>query len=169
MAIVRGVDKMSGREKRRMRRLALVVPALSALALAAACTRIPNNQGYIVDEELVASVQPGVDTKQSVEKALGRPTMMSQWDDDTWYYVSRNTGQRAFLRPQPTAQSILVVEFGEKDVVSKVSRRGLEHVADISPNSDKTPTLGRSESLLEDIFGNIGSFGGVPSGGAPRQ
>jgi outer membrane protein assembly factor BamE (lipoprotein component of BamABCDE complex) len=149
-----------------MRHLLLV-----ALALVAGCTRIPNNQGYIVDEELIASVQPGVDTRQSVEKALGRPTMMSQWDDRTWYYVSRNTGQRAFLRPQPTAQSILVVEFGPNNVVTKVSRKGLEQVADISPNSDKTPTLGRNESLLEDIFGNIGSFGGAPGGGGggPQQ
>ena len=152
-----------------MRRLALGTTAPAALALTAACTKIPNNQGYIVDEELVASVQPGVDTKQSVEKALGRPTMMSQWSDSTWYYVSRNTGQRAFLRPEPTAQSILVVEFGEKDVVTKVSRRGLEQVADISPNSDKTPTLGRDENLFEDIFGNIGSFGGAPTGGGGPQ
>jgi outer membrane protein assembly factor BamE (lipoprotein component of BamABCDE complex) len=147
----------------------LVTHGLAALSLAASCTKIPNNQGYIVDEELVASVQPGVDTKQSVEKALGRPTMLSQWSDSTWYYVSRNTGQRAFLRPQPTAQSILVVEFGDKDIVAKVSRRGLEQVADISPDSDKTPTLGRDESLLEDIFGNIGSFGGVPGGGGAPQ
>jgi hypothetical protein len=59
--------------------------------------RIQNNQGYIADEELVASVQPGVDNKQSVERALGRPTMSGQFDDNVWYYVSRNT-QPAGLR-----------------------------------------------------------------------
>ncbi|WP_448585159.1 outer membrane protein assembly factor BamE [Thermaurantiacus sp.] len=138
------------------------------LALAAGCSRIPNNMGYIVDEELVTSVQPGVDNKESVARALGRPTMRGQWNDNVWYYISRNTGQRAFLRPVPTAQSILIVTFAPNGNVEKVERRGLEQVADISPVRDKTPTLGRDTSLLEDIFGNIGSFGGVPSGGPPQ-
>jgi outer membrane protein assembly factor BamE (lipoprotein component of BamABCDE complex) len=147
--------------------------ALAALATlgGAACTRIPNNMGYIVDEELITSVQPGVDNRESVARALGRPTIRTQWDDDVWYYVSRNTGQRAFLRPVPTAQNILVVTFAENGVVEKVERRGLEQVADITPESDTTPTLGRDTSLFEDIFGNLGSFGGVPggAGGGPPQ
>ncbi len=36
---------------------------------------------------------------------------------------------------------------------------GLELVANISPSSDETPTLGRSRSLLEELFGNIGAVG----------
>ncbi|WP_448582881.1 outer membrane protein assembly factor BamE [Thermaurantiacus sp.] len=147
--------------------------AVALLALAATgCARIPNTMGYIVDEELIAGVQPGVDNRDSVAKALGRPTMVTQWADNVWYYVSRNTGQRAFLRPTPTGQSILIVRFDDKGTVASVERRGLEKVADISPNSDKTPTLGRERTLLEDIFGNIGSFGSVPAsdpaGGRPR-
>lgn len=138
---------------------------LATFALGAAgCSRIPNTQGYIVDEELFAAVQPGVDNRASVAKALGRPTAVTQWGDDVWYYISRNTGQRAFLRPRPTAQSILVVRFDERGTVASVERRGLEKVADIRPNANKTPTLGRDRTLIEDIFGNIGSFGGVPSG-----
>lgn len=147
-----------------MTRHALGAAALLALAVAG-CARIPNTMGYIVDEELLAGVQPGVDNRDSVAKALGRPTMVTQWDDKVWYYISRNTGQRAFLRPRPTSQSILIVRFDDRGTVASVERRGLEKVADISPDSDRTPTLGRERSLLEDIFGNIGSFGGVPAGG----
>lgn len=140
---------------------------LVALA-ATGCTKIPNTMGYIVDEELLAGVQPGVDNRASVAQALGRPTAVSQWDDSVWYYISRNTGQRAFLTPTPTAQSILIIRFDEKGNVASVERRGLDKVADISPSSDKTPTLGRDRTLFEDIFGNIGSFGGVPASGPPQ-
>ncbi len=144
--------------------------AATLLALAATgCARIPNAMGYIVDDELISAVQPGVDNRDSVAKALGRPTAVTQWDDDVWYYISRNTGQRAFLRPRPTAQTVLIVRFDAKGNVASVERRGLEKVADISPSSDETPTLGRDRTLLEDIFGNIGSFGGVPQGGGPPQ
>lgn len=148
----------------------LSLPLLLALGLAStACTRIPNNQGFVADEQLLSSVQPGVDNKQSVEKALGRPTTMGQWDDNTWYYVSRNTDQLAFLRPNPTVQNILIVTFGADGNVTAVSRRGLEQVANISPEEDKTPTLGRETGIIEDLFGNIGQVGGIPGGGGPPQ
>lgn len=152
------------------RRLFLLLAAASLL-LPAGCARTPDVQGYIVDEELIAAVQPGVDTRQSVQRALGRPTMMSQWNSDRrWYYVSRQTGQRAFLRPIPTAQSILIIDFDERGVVSAVERRGLERVADITPERDRTPTLGREVGILEDLFGNIGQVGTAPggTGGPPR-
>ena len=148
----------------------LSLPVLLALALAApACTRIPNNQGFVADEELLSSVQPGVDNKQSVQKALGRPTTMGQWDENIWYYVSRNTDQLAFLRPKPTVQNILIVKFGADGTVTEVSRRGLEQVANITPDEDKTPTLGRETGIIEDLFGNIGQVGGIPGGGGPPQ
>jgi outer membrane protein assembly factor BamE (lipoprotein component of BamABCDE complex) len=147
----------------------LILLPLLLLGVAGCNTRqMLNNQGYIADEELVTSVQPGVDNKESVEKALGRPTMAAQWDDNVWYYVSRNTKQLAFARPVPRDQRILIVRFGPDGNVTAVEKRGLEKVADISPNPDKTPTLGREASLLEDLFGNLGSVGAAPGGGGPQ-
>jgi outer membrane protein assembly factor BamE (lipoprotein component of BamABCDE complex) len=148
-------------------RLALL-PLLLLGAAGCNTRQMLNNQGYIADAELVTSVQPGVDNRESVEKALGRPTMAAQWDDKVWYYVSRNTRQLAFARPVPRSQQILIVRFGADGTVTAVEKRGLEKVADISPNRDKTPTLGREESLLEDLFGNIGSVGALPGGAAPQ-
>ncbi len=147
----------------------LVLPLLALGLAASGCTRITNSQGYVADEELLASVQPGVDNKQSVQKALGRPTNMGQWDDNVWYYVSRNTAQLAFRRPTPKAQNVLIVKFAPDGTVSEVSRRGLEQVADISPDKNKTPTLGRETGIIEDLFGNIGQVGGIPGGGGPPQ
>jgi outer membrane protein assembly factor BamE (lipoprotein component of BamABCDE complex) len=143
------------------------------LATVAGCStskQMMNNQGYIADEELASSVQPGVDNKQSVEKALGRPTMTAQWSEDSWYYLSRNTKQLAFARPSPQSQRVLIVHFDKDGNVLSVERRGMEQVANISPNTDKTPTLGREASLLEDLFGNLGTVGAMPGagGGGPQ-
>lgn len=142
----------------------------ATLAATGACTRIQNVEGYISDEQLLASVQPGVDNRSSVQRTLGRPTVASQWDDRTWYYVSRNTRQLAFLRPTPAAQNILAVTFDDKGVVQKVERRGLEKVVNLDPNSDKTPTRGRDRGFFEEVFGNIGAVGaGAPAGGGGPQ
>lgn len=135
--------------------------------LGTACSTIKQNQGYIVDEALLTSVQPGVDNKDSVQKTLGRPTFAAEFDAKEWYYISRNTRQIAFLEPKATKQSIVKVSFDDKGNVAKVERRGLEQVASIHPVRDKTPTLGRDTGLFEDIFGGVGAFGA--SGTAPES
>jgi outer membrane protein assembly factor BamE (lipoprotein component of BamABCDE complex) len=146
----------------------LLAPVLAGTA-GCAEKQIKNNQGYIADEELASSVQPGVDNKESVAKALGRPTLESKWDANTWYYISRNTRQLAFARPVPDTQRILIIRFANDGNVTAVERRGLDQVADITPNTDKTPTLGREATLLEDLFGNIGTVGAAPGAGGPPQ
>lgn len=123
------------------------------------CTRVKQNQGYLVDETLLTSIQAGVDNRDSVAKTLGRPTFSAQFDAGEWYYVTRNTGQYAFARPKTLSQSILIVHFDAAGNVTNVERRGMEQIAQIDPVKDKTPTLGRESSFFEDLFGNIGSVG----------
>jgi outer membrane protein assembly factor BamE (lipoprotein component of BamABCDE complex) len=149
---------------------ALLIVGLVAAMTIGGCSKTKANQGYIVDETLLTSIQPGVDNRDSVAKTLGRPTFSAQFDSGEWYYISRNTAQYAFLKPQLTAQSILVISFDANGNVTKVERRGMEQVAKISPNPDKTPVLGREQSFFDDIFGNIGSVGALPGGaGGPPQ
>lgn len=137
----------------------LAVAPLTLLIVAGGCSTIRQNQGYLVDAPLLASVQPGVDNKASVEKTLGRPSFAAEFDDREWYYVSRNTRQIAFLQPHAVSQSITKITFDAAGNVAKVETRGLEQVANVHPSHDTTPTLGRTQGLLEDIFGGVGALG----------
>ncbi len=130
-----------------------------ALALLAttACTHIRDHKGYVADETLVASVQPGVDNRESVAKTLGRPTFIGQFDPNEWFYVSRDTKQLAFNAPRASAQIVLRVRFDAAGNVTAVTRTGLDKIASISPDGDKTPTLGRQRGFFQELFGNIGS------------
>ncbi len=53
--------------------------------------------------------------------------------------------------------------------MSTVQRRGMEKIARINPEDDKTATLGKSESFFQELFGNVGQVGaaGGPLGGQP--
>lgn len=145
-------------------------PALALVAIAAltgGCASIRDHRGYLVDSAIVDSVQPGVDNQQSVERALGRPTFVSQFGEKAWYYVSQNTKQVAFRRPRTEAQTILRVRFDPAGNVAGVDRAAMENVVRLDPDGNKTPTLGKNRGFLEDLFGNIGSVGapGVGTGG----
>jgi len=155
-------------------RASLAIALVAALGLSA-CSRVKTDEGYIADETLVTSIQAGVDNRQSVERTLGRPTFTSQFGDPQYYYVTRNTGQYAFIRPKVLTQSILIISFDKDGNVTNVERRGMDQIANINPSKDKTETLGRKSGLFEDIFGNIGSVGaggmggtGPGPGGGPR-
>jgi len=139
----------------------------AAVLLAGGCTSIRDHRGFLVDQTLVDSVLPGVDNKSSVERTLGRPTLASQFGDQSWYYIATDTQQVAFRRPVPNKQTILRVRFDAKGNVIAVDRAGLEKVASINPDGALTPTLGKKRTLLEDLFGNIGTVGagGMGSGG----
>ena len=139
---------------------------LGAAMLATGCVQIQGHRGYLADEVLLQSVQPGVDDRQSVERTLGRPSFVGQFGEPVWYYVSSSTTQAPTLRPKISGHTVLAVHFDGSDNVVGVERTGMEQVARINPENDETPTLGRDRSFLEDLFGNIGQVGaGAPAAG----
>jgi len=138
------------------RGIVMMLPALLALG---ACNSIVNHRGYILDETLVQSVQPGVDNQASVRGVLGQPTYVSEFGDPVWYYISSTTGQAPFTTPRINEHMVLAVRFDEAGNVVSAERTGMEQVARISPDGDATPTLGRERGFLEDLFGNIGTVG----------
>lgn len=146
-------------------RLASAAVLMGLGLTAGGCARIVGHQGYIADNALVAGIQPGVDNRESVQKTLGRPSFVGQFTPNDWYYFARTTRQLAFALPTPTEQLVLRIRFDAAGNVAAVDKAGVEKVARISPNGDKTPTLGKERSFFEDLFGNIGSVGAVGEGG----
>lgn len=149
-----------------------IVKIATIAALASGCSSIRDHRGYIGEESLVQSVQPGLDNKESVSGTLGRPTFTSQFGEETWYYVSSTTVQKPFTTPKIRQHSVLAIKFDENGNVRATDRSGLDKVVYVDPDGDETPTLGKKRGFLEDLFGNIGqvgSFGSnAPSGPGPN-
>ena len=131
----------------------------------AGCSSIRESRGYVVDNTLVQSIQPGIDNQRSVEGTLGRPTFTSQFGETTWYYVSSVTGRKPFVRPRIQSHSVLAIQFDDAGNVSTSERTGIDEVVRLRPDGDETPTLGRERGFLEDLFGNIGQVGAPGTGG----
>ena len=86
-----------------------MVAVLAAAGLTAGCTTIKDKRGYVAEDVLLNSVQPGIDNKQSVEEALGRPTFDSVYGQNTWYYVSVDTRQKPFASPKTKDETVFAV------------------------------------------------------------
>ena len=101
------------------------------------------HKGVVLDPQLVGAIQPGVDNKDSVEKAIGRPSFVGQFTPNDWYYVSRDVNQVAFRNPRVSKQTVFIVRFDPEGQCrlgpAHRPRTGDERRADPSPDTDARP------------------------------
>ena len=70
---------------------------LAGIAALAACAPVESQRGYVPDQDAIASLQVGTDTKDMVSKKLGDPSTAATFGGDTWYYISAHVEQNAFF------------------------------------------------------------------------
>ncbi len=142
-----------------MKRFSITSPAVLLFCLTmAACTPTLVVQGYVPDEETLATVQQGVDSKDAVVSKLGSPSSVAAFDDDTWIYISKQTENFAFFEPTVIGQDVVAINFDPEGRVEEVRRYTLEDGRLIDPVTRETPTHGRELGILEQLFGNVGRF-----------
>ncbi len=130
----------------------------AALATLAGCGLPVNQRGNLPKADVLAQIKPGVTDKNSVKALLGTPSSVAAFDGDTWYYISKEEKQIAFLKPEVLNQQVYVVHFNDKGIVSDVTHKGLVDANKVTPNPDATPAPGREFTFLEQLIGNFGKF-----------
>lgn len=138
--------------------------------LLSACTTATQTRGYVVDEELAGAISPGVDNRMSVQDMMGSPSATSDFGAESWYYISRETVTRGFIKERPLTQTVIEVQFDDSGTVSEVQRYELADAEDIKPRSTTTPIRGKTLGFFEQLLRGIGRVGpGGPAGGAGRR
>ena len=128
------------------------------MVLVVGCATSVEQRGNLPAQDKIAEVHPGTTTKEEVIKILGSPSSVSVFNDKSWYYISRRTGQIAFFDPNVLDQQVYIVNFDNQGVVTAVDHKGLEDGKEIVPVAKATPAPGRERSFLEQIIGNLGRF-----------
>lgn len=141
-------------------RIGLTAAAAGAVLATAACSPNIQVRGNMPDPEVVQEVQNGSLSRRQVAERLGSPSAISTFEDRKWYYVGQKTSQFAFLEPEVLERSVLVVSFDGTGTVDETQMFTLADGQIIDPVTRETPTEGRELTILQQIFGNIGS--GVP-------
>ena len=135
------------------------------IALSAGCATTVEQRGNLPPQDKIAGIHPGSTTKDEVVKILGSPSSVGVFNDKSWYYISRRTGQVAFFNPNVLDQQVYIVNFDDQGVVRAVDHKGLQDGNDITPVARATPAPGRELSFLEQVIGNLGKFNKSAAGG----
>jgi outer membrane protein assembly factor BamE (lipoprotein component of BamABCDE complex) len=144
----------------------LLLGSVFVLAGLAACAPIRDVRGYVPDEQSVADIKIGQDTKDTVQQKLGTPSSTAAFGDPTWYYISVEQERYAFFTADVTKREILAVQFNEGGKVAEVRNYGIEDGQVVALVDRETPSRGKELGFLQQIFGNIGgpSAGTAASG-----
>jgi outer membrane protein assembly factor BamE (lipoprotein component of BamABCDE complex) len=147
-----------------MRFVALGWVAGVVLLPVAACAPVENQRGYVPDNTAIASIEVGMDNKDSVSEKLGDPSTSATFGNDTWYYISAHVEQNGFFAQRSMERNIVAVEFASDGKVAGIQKYTLADGRVVSHIGRETPTLGRTQTLLQQIFNAVPGRVGQPSG-----
>jgi outer membrane protein assembly factor BamE (lipoprotein component of BamABCDE complex) len=148
------------------RRKRLVLPLLALLM--AGCGGTVSHRGYLPRAQDMQKVQVGM-SKAEVEATMGSPSTTATINNtgDSYYYISSTVEQQAFFDPKETDRKVFAVRFNQNNQVESFANYGLEDGRIVDINSRETPTAGKELTILNQIFGNIGTFS--PAQGPPGK
>jgi len=130
--------------------------ALGLAVLAAACSPVFRNHGYVPPQDALDAIVVGVDTRDSIAETLGRPSAAGIMADSGWYYVEsrwRHYGARA---PQEIDRQVVAVSFDAEGVVTDVERFGLEDGRVVRLSGRLTESAIRQTSFLRQLYSSFG-------------
>lgn len=123
-----------------------------------ACTASYRNHGYVPTEEELSEISVGVDTKASVEDAIGAPSAAALVREDGFYYVRSRVRSFAFTAPREIERTLVAISFDSNDVVTNIERFGLED-GNVVPLTRRVTSSGvRDTAFIRQLLGNIGRF-----------
>ncbi|HMO85834.1 MAG TPA: outer membrane protein assembly factor BamE [Lacipirellulaceae bacterium] len=137
----------------------LFLATVAALALGA-CSPQVDQRGHVATPGALEKLRPGEQTRNDVLTLLGSPSTTATFDNETWYYISQRVETLAFLAPETKEQKVVALRFDSAGVLQDMNTYTLEDGRPIDMVGRSTPTAGKELTILEQIFGNIGRFGG---------
>ena len=110
-------------------------------------------------ESRLEQITVGQSTKRDVVAAFGTPSTIGTFDDNVWYYMSQRRETWAFYPTEVTENQVLAFHFDESGMLQTIDTYDEEALTEVNLQEKETPTSGRTMSIMEQLFGNLGKFG----------
>ena len=142
---------------RRVMRKGLVL-SVASLALSA-CITLFRDHGYIPLEEDLAALRVGVDDRESVAEAVGKPSASGVLNQGGYYYISTRVRHYGATEPKIVSRELVAISFDTRGKVSNIERFGLEDGRVITLERRVTDNGLDDGTFLRQLLGNLGRIG----------
>ncbi len=131
--------------------------ALTLVALGG-CSAIYRNHGYVPTDSDLEQIVVGVDTRETVAEAIGRPTSFGMLQSGGWYYTQSRWRHFAYKAPKVIDRQIVAITYRKDGVVENIERFTLEDGRIIALSRRVTDSNIKGLSLLRQLMGNLGNL-----------
>lgn len=139
------------------RRTGVVPGLLLALCLVVAgCSEIIRKHGYVPPQEDLDALLVGVDTRDTVELAVGKPTTSGVLRESGWFYIGSKVRHFGARKPQEIEREVVAVRFDGGGTVTNIERFGLERGQVVVLSRRVTETTVRDVTFIRQIIRNFG-------------
>lgn len=129
-----------------------------ALALPVACAPIYRDHGYAPTDAELAQIKVGVDTRDTVEQAVGSPSSSGVLKDSGYYYVSQRMRAYTYHEPEVIDRQVVAISFDDNGVVTNIERYGLKDGKVVALSRRVTTSSSENLGFLRQLLGNIGAL-----------
>ncbi len=144
--------------------LARLVAGMIAFAAPAVVQAEQFHRGYLIDEQLLGQVKPGMSAEQ-VLQVLGTPSTVSTVGNKSWYYISQTTSRPFQFMPERVVdQKVTAVYFNKGLKVERTALYGIQDGKVFDFVSRTTPAGGGEQNFVGQLFRGLGSL--LPSTGS---
>jgi outer membrane protein assembly factor BamE (lipoprotein component of BamABCDE complex) len=126
------------------------------ILIIAGCTTQFRNQGYIPTKEEISALVVGVDTRDSVFDALGKPTTYGVLQEDQAYYVRSRFERIGASAPKEVERQVLALAFDQDGVLTALGQYSLTDGQVVVLNTDVTESGIESLGTFRRIVASIG-------------
>ena len=134
-----------------------LVTAVMLCTSLAACAATFRNHGYVPNEEDLAQVSVGLDTRDTVADIVGAPSSAGVLNDSGYYYVRSRVKHFAWQKPQVIERQVVAISFNQVGIVENIGRYGLED-GKVIPLARRVTRNGQDVNFIKKILSNVGSF-----------
>ncbi|AWD20457.1 cell envelope protein SmpA [Fuscovulum blasticum] len=130
--------------------------ALALVLVAAACTAVYRNHGYVPVDQDLAQIKVGVDTRETVAEKIGRPSAQGLLNDVGWFYVQSRFKHLGPKEPEEIDRQVVAITFTEAGVVENIGRYGLEDGRVVEISRRVTASNIKGVSFIGQLLSNFG-------------
>ncbi len=135
------------------------IGAFGLLILAVgACAATFENHGYVPTDADLEQIIVGVDTRDTVADAVGRPTSFGVLESGGWYYAQSRWRNFAFKAPKIIDRQLVAITYTEAGVVENIERFTLDDGRVVALSRRVTNSNVKGISFIRQLLGNFGNF-----------
>lgn len=128
------------------------------MVVIAACSPVYRNHGYVPNEDELAEIKVGEDTRETLAPLIGRPSAAALLNDDGWYYVQSRWKHSGARQPQEIDRQVVAITFTEEGVVENVERFGLENGKVVALSRRVTESNIKGIGFIRQLLGSFGKL-----------